>query len=509
MFQLPIEYVPHTELNETLRKDIELDTVYEHMMQPTNEVVAKRYSRFITSNVTFLKESSEWHKALNEVKASSAFREEWQTLSEESDFAHTFQYFEMKWLQTMNRSSLALLALSLYFVVSPLMCLATPIIMMFIPIALITLRKDPVEWCVYCRHLKQVFSQHAVVKLFSEFSTATLSQRLYLFMSAALFAVQIYSNVHGYLSHRANMMRMGKVFESMGVFLEETLEAMGKVQSIKLGSFVKFQDAVDNHRIVLSMYHERLKRMQPTLLGSGRMRAMFYELHENEQLKESVEYALQFNGYLRTVHVLNGRIGKVLHECEYGKVTTFEKAYYPFASRGKNSYEAVNMVVTGPNASGKTTLLKATMINVVLSQQIGCGHYMRATVCPYDSLASYLNIPDTSGRDSLFQAEARRCKEIMEEAEKGKRMFCILDELYSGTNTEEAEGSSVALLEHLSSIPTFTFMLTTHFTKVCEALPQVCMKHMDGDSYTYRLKDGISYVKGASRVLKEFKLPGA
>ena len=32
----------------------------------------------------------------------------------------------------------------------------------------------------------------------------------------------------------------------------------------------------------------------------------------------------------------------------------------------------------------------------------------------YDKIHCYLNIPDTSNRDSLFQAEARRCKEIID-----------------------------------------------------------------------------------------------
>ena len=73
-----------------------------------------------------------------------------------------------------------------------------------------------------------------------------------------------------------------------------------------------------------------------------------------------------------------------------------------------------NIMITGPNASGKTTILKSFLINHILSQQIGCGCYDSAEIKCYDYIYSYLNIPDTSGRDSLFQAEARRCKEIID-----------------------------------------------------------------------------------------------
>lgn len=73
-----------------------------------------------------------------------------------------------------------------------------------------------------------------------------------------------------------------------------------------------------------------------------------------------------------------------------------------------------NMIITGPNASGKTTTLKSALINILLSQQIGFGCFESLKLTPFTNLHCYLNIPDTSGRDSLFQAEARRCKEIID-----------------------------------------------------------------------------------------------
>ena len=53
------------------------------------------------------------------------------------------------------------------------------------------------------------------------------------------------------------------------------------------------------------------------------------------------------------------------------------------------------------------------MFAILTSQQFGCGYYDSAQFTPYSVLHSYINIPDTSGRDSLFQAEATRCKNIL------------------------------------------------------------------------------------------------
>ena len=105
----------------------------------------------------------------------------------------------------------------------------------------------------------------------------------------------------------------------------------------------------------------------------------------------------------------------------------------------------------GPNASGKTTILKSTLINIIFSQQVGCGVYDSAKIKPFDFLHCYLNIPDTYGRDSLFQAEARRCKEILDVIEntENKSHFCLFDELYSGTNPDEAILSAVSFMNYL------------------------------------------------------------
>ena len=67
-------------------------------------------------------------------------------------------------------------------------------------------------------------------------------------------------------------------------------------------------------------------------------------------------------------------------------------------------------------------------------------------------LHCYINIPDTSGRDSLFQAEARRCKEILSLIENNKENnhFCIFDELYSGTNPIEAVATSYSYLKYIN-----------------------------------------------------------
>ena len=130
----------------------------------------------------------------------------------------------------------------------------------------------------------------------------------------------------------------------------------------------------------------------------------------------------------------------------------------------------------------------------------------------------YLNIPDTSGRDSLFQAEARRCVNILNSinSKDNKRHFCVFDEIYSGTNPYEAIGAAISYLKYLNTNKNMTFIVTTHFLDVCKHLETIKkiknynMKILEKDNefnYTYKIQPGISTVKGGVKVLRDLKYP--
>jgi DNA mismatch repair ATPase MutS len=137
---------------------------------------------------------------------------------------------------------------------------------------------------------------------------------------------------------------------------------------------------------------------------------------------------------------------------------------------------------------------------------------------PFENIHSYLNIPDTSGRDSLFQAEARRCKEILEciESNGDEDHIAIFDELYSGTNPEEAVASATAFMNFIVKNENVTCLLTTHYTKLCKKLAKnkhienysmKTQKKNDNFEYTYIIEKGISQVKGGFKVLIDMNYP--
>ena len=136
---------------------------------------------------------------------------------------------------------------------------------------------------------------------------------------------------------------------------------------------------------------------------------------------------------------------------------------------------------------------------------------------PFQFIHCYINIPDTNDRDSLFQAEVRRCHNILEKIDTNSnlRHFCIFDELFSGTNPYEAISSAVSYLEYINRY-NVKFILTTHYIQLCELMEnnkKIVNQNMKTDvknnvsQYFYKMIKGISKIKGGLSVLKQLNYP--
>jgi DNA mismatch repair protein MutS len=97
------------------------------------------------------------------------------------------------------------------------------------------------------------------------------------------------------------------------------------------------------------------------------------------------------------------------------------------------------------------------------------------------------------------------------------RHYVLFDELYSGTNPEEATKSAVSLLQYLSKFSNVRFMLTTHYLKVCKKFRKsekisnykmnVKIDENGNIQYLYKFKKGISKIQGGVEILKQMNYP--
>ena len=543
-FNLPIHYCKDKKLVvDNIHKDLECTSeknIYELLFN-ANNVLSKDsallWNKYYTTNTTFLKDSQYLYKHIKLTKITDDTLNYYKEFNkfiglDKSIFLEKYQYIEFSYIEFLNNYSKVMQVLSINNLLSPVLTLILPILILFIPFFLIRLQNKKLNISTYLDLLKTCFMKLPIGKIFAQSGKLTIDKQISIVGSVVFYVLQIYQNYLSCYRFHKNLYFINNFIQTTSTFIDSTIQNIDKFLFISnnLNTYKPFNDVLVHHKTILSNVYNKISNIKTFKLSLKQLTSIgysmthFYKLFTDNEIKQSLQFFFKFNGYTDTILGLHENLkAKKIHMCTFTKKETlFKHSYFitlPHKTCTKNSYSLKkNMLITGPNAAGKTTLLKSTLFNILTSQQIGCGCYSSAKLHPYDYLHCYLNIPDTSERDSLFQSEARRCKDILTciDKHKDKRHFCIFDELYSGTNPYEAISTSHAYLSYLAKNKYIKFMITTHYIKLCESLDtnkHTSNKHMEiieNDnkfSYTYKLKQDISKIKGGIKVLKDLSYP--
>jgi len=158
---------------------------------------------------------------------------------------------------------------------------------------------------------------------------------------------------------------------------------------------------------------------------------------------------------------------------EYGVKTLMWGAKNPVLEKKQMSNPvdlSKNIIVTGPNAAGKTTYIKTILSNIVLSQTFGISNCIKSQVMIYDTISSLMRISDILGTRSYFETEAEYCKNMIYKANElhknNKKGLFLLDEPMHSTPPTEGMSTAYAVAEHLGTMKNINVLLTTHFYKL-------------------------------------------
>ena len=444
----------------------------------------------------------------------------------------------MDWsiLKSFNESSSFLQALSFIHVISPLISFILPFIFLIFPFIILKIQGIPINVSIYVETLKNIAKSHFIGKAITSIQTLNWQNLIYIMFIFGMYIFQIYQNIMICKRFYNNSIIMNEQLIELRDYVDYTINSME--------SFVNITDNCNTYNMFNHINKEKLQILYEIKTDlcdvypfekniqkfntMGYMLKNYYKIYSNKSYEDCLRYSFGFHGYIDNLNGINTNIqNKIISYATFDKNDSckFNKQYYPPLTHHnpvKNDCDfKKNMIISSPNGSGKTTILKTTALNIIFSQQIGCGYYNSATLTPYTHIHSYINIPDTSARDSLFQAESRRCKEIIDAIENNKqnnfRHFCIFDELYSGTNPTEAANAGYAFLEYIQSFSNVKFILTTHYLSICKKFKNskiiqnykmnVNINENGSFNYTYKIKKGISKIKGGVRVLKDMNYP--
>ncbi|MFY7652142.1 MAG: MutS-related protein [Chitinophagaceae bacterium] len=264
-----------------------------------------------------------------------------------------------------------------------------------------------------------------------------------------------------------------------------------KFQSVKLQ---RFQQQLTKNGMVVSTQIKRLSTLFASLqtvqnimgaiLFNG---AILYHVHTlNSLLKWKKANALNIKNWLAIigeVEALNSLANFSYNNPAFAFPTlnndfelNFEALGHPLINPNKRVCNNINfnnntlMILTGSNMSGKSTFLRTIGINLVLA---GIGSAIcakKATVHPLDVLVSMRQTDSLANSESYFLAEVKRLQAIMNQLNQ-KVCFVLLDEILKGTNSDDKQAGTIAIIKKLVAKKAIG-LIATHDLAVCKMVEE-------------------------------------
>lgn len=168
--------------------------------------------------------------------------------------------------------------------------------------------------------------------------------------------------------------------------------------------------------------------------------------------------------------------------------------------------EEVN-IITGSNASGKSTYVKSIAINAIFAQTLNFVYARDFALKKAGVFTSMAIKDDVVAGDSYFIAEIKSLKRIVKDAQENQSYYFI-DEILKGTNTIERIGASSSIIDYLierdalAMIASHDIELTSMFgDKIRNIHFREYVKENGDIDFDYKLKMGPSKTRNAIRLL--------
>ncbi|WP_432403568.1 MutS-related protein [Wukongibacter sp. M2B1] len=170
-------------------------------------------------------------------------------------------------------------------------------------------------------------------------------------------------------------------------------------------------------------------------------------------------------------------------------------------------------IITGSNASGKSTFIKAIAINVILAQNINTCMARQMFIPNAMVVTSMAVRDDLMSGESYYIKEIKYLKRIIDSLNEDRLVICIIDEILRGTNTEERIAASASILRFLHR-KNCVAIVASHDIELTRILDQVYdnyhfTEQMEENDiiFDYKLYKGASYSQNAIKLLKFVGFP--
>jgi len=315
----------------------------------------------------------------------------------------------------------------------------------------------------------------------------------------------------------------------------------------KLQSIIDFVD--DSYSLIHStnipFYHENIikdfdklkhliicKDITKSLLNpscfesNGEVLKYFNDIfHNKDEIQKNISSVIQYIGYIDHLYSTTTLLKTQNYSFPiFNKSNKSNKPYirckdlwHPCLIPEKIVYNSIdmnkNVILTGPNAGGKSTFIKNILLNIVLSQTIGICNSKYLEYTPFHLIYTHINIPDNKGKESLFEAEVNRISSYiknMNDLTSDQVGIGVFDEILTSTNIEEGVSVAKSMCEEFNKMKKSISIITTHFDSLTQLNLdrfenyKVVIERKDDDIiFLYKVVRGVSDQKIAIELLRK------
>lgn len=387
--------------------------------------------------------------------------------------------------EILNNSEKALLVTNIYkIVVSPVLTILTPLISLLLPLIFLFYMQKKVNLNIpistICKqYIKTLFGNDSMGFIFKNPTKAAIASMvtkgIYLFMyfQNIYYSIQSSSNTNKIINTIHD--KLNKITEYIKI-TNQIKNICLKIDIDNITSYISYDKIKDDISIYDDYFNFDIFNKDPSLFSNkGKILYTFKKFKANKDPMTNIfHYSGAIDAILSIENILANStsdnpfcIANFLNKKKPSIIT--KNIWHPYLNNSiKNNIDINNnILITGPNAGGKSTFIKAIIINILLSQTIGISSSEKFDITPFHLVETYLHIPDSKGCSSLFEAEMFRSRDYIDKIknlETDKRSFIVLDEIFSSTNYVEGFSGAYSILKKISSFSNTLSMTTTHYT---------------------------------------------
>ena len=441
---------------------------------------------------------------------------------------------------TLNNNEKALLITNIYkIVISPLLTILTPLISLLLPLIFLfymqrkTQLKIPMS-VIFQQYIKTLFGHDSMSFIFKNPSKAIIAS----LVTKGIYLFMYFQNIYYSLQSSMNTNKIINIIHEKLNKITSYIEITSRIRDIcynlgisNIESYLNYNDFQNDIFFYNDYFNFPVFHSIPKLFSNkGKILTTFKKFKEN---KDNMVNLFHYTGIVDAIVSIESTLCNSNLDNPYCITNFIEKdvpvinvknIWHPYLDKKttnntvKNSIDIKNnILITGPNAAGKSTFIKTIIINIILSQTIGISSAEKFEITPFHMIETYLHIPDTKGTSSLFEAEMFRSKEYIDKIknlDNNKFSFIVLDEIFSSTNYVEGFSGAYSILKKISSFSNTLSITTTHYTdlenlekdtngKIINYKFEIERYINNEIIFNYKLKKGISNQYIALELLKK------